>query len=148
MRALSLLTGLGLGSLLFGCGGGSSSPTAPTTGGANTVTVGDNYFSPVSLSVPVNTTVTWSWVSGSSQHNVTFDDNSPPSGPLSSGTFTRTFGGAGTFTYYCSIHGRAIMHGSVTVAAAGTSSGGGTGGSGMGGGGTGGGTGGGGYGMP
>jgi plastocyanin len=137
MRALSLLTGLSLGSLLIGCGGGYSTPTAPTTGGgANTVTVGDNYFSPVTLSVPLNTTVTWSWASGSSQHNVTFDDNSPASGPMSSGTFTRTFGGAGTFTYYCSIHGRAVMHGTITVSTAGTSSGGGTG---MGGGGTGGG---------
>jgi hypothetical protein len=55
---------------------------------------------------------------------------------MSSGTFTRTFGGAGTFTYYCSIHGRAVMHGTITVSTAGTSSGGGTG---MGGGGTGGG---------
>jgi plastocyanin len=144
MRALSLLTGLGLGSLLIGCGGGSDSTTGPPAGGANTVTVGDNFFSPATLSAPLNTTVTWSWASGSSQHNVTFDDNSPASGPMSSGTFTRTFGGAGTFTYYCSIHGRAVMHGSVTVAAAGTASGG---GSGMGGGGTGG-TGGGGYGMP
>lgn len=33
------------------------------------------------------------------------------------GTFTHTFHGAGTYNYYCAIHGFAVMHGSVTVKA-------------------------------
>jgi plastocyanin len=33
------------------------------------------------------------------------------------GTFTHTFHGTGTYNYYCSIHGFAAMHGSVTVQA-------------------------------
>jgi plastocyanin len=132
MRGWSLLTGLGLVSVLTGCGG-YTAPSSPTNGGSNTVTVGNNYFSPTSLSVPVNTVVTWSWIQGSAEHNIVFDDNAPGSGPQSTGTFQRTFGAAGTYTYYCSIHGRSVMSGAVVVAT-GTSTGG-TGGGGMGGGG-------------
>lgn len=137
MHGRSLLTGLSLVSFLIGCGG-YSAPSAPSNGGGNTVTVGNNYFSPASLSVPMNTTVTWSWIQGAVTHNIVFDDNAPGSGPMSTGTFQRTFGTAGTFTYFCSIHGRNVMSGSVTVAGTGTGGTGGTGGGGMGGGGGGG----------
>jgi plastocyanin len=136
MRGQSLLAGLGLVTLLGACGGGSDSPTSPTGGGGNAVTVGNNFFSPVDLSVAVGTTVTWSWSPGAVQHNVTFDDG-PASATQSAGSYTRTFSAAGTFPYHCTIHGAAVMHGTVTVSASGTSGGGG--GGGMGGGGSGGG---------
>jgi plastocyanin len=141
MRGQSLLAGLGLVTLLSSCGGGSDSTAGPTDGEGNTVTVGNNFFSPVDLSVAAGTTVTWSWAAGAVDHNVTFDDGAQ-SPTQSSGSFPRTFSAAGTFPYHCTIHAALGMRGTVTVAG---SSGGG-GGSGMGGGGSGGGgSGGGGY---
>jgi plastocyanin len=136
LAGLALVTALGCG------GGGSDATTAPSTGGGTTVTVGNNFFSPVDVSVAQGTTVTWQWAAGDVSHNVTFDDlqNSPTQ---SSGTYQRTFMTAGTFPYHCTIHGAAVMHGSVTVSSSSGSSGmgggGGTGGGGTGGGGMGGG---------
>ncbi|MGN6391288.1 MAG: cupredoxin domain-containing protein [Gemmatimonadales bacterium] len=115
-------------------------PTAPSpgttgTGGSTaTVTVGNNFYNPAQLTVAVGTTVTWQWAAGDTTHSVTFDDG-PTSNIQNSGTFQRAFGTAGTFTYFCKVHGRAVMSGTVTVGSGGT---GGTGGSGMGGGGGGG----------
>jgi plastocyanin len=107
---------------------GDDSPSAPTGGGATTVTVGTPsgglVFNPTSINVPLNGTVTWNWNSGGVVHDVTFQDGSN-SGPKSSGTFQKTFPTAGTFTYICSIHGP-VMSGSVVVG----SSSGGTGGTG------------------
>ena len=138
MHARSLLAGLAL-LLALGCGGGDSNgPSSPSPGASNTVTVGNNFFSPATLSVPVGTVVTWSWAQGAVQHNVTFDDG-PASDTQSSGQYQRTFTSAGTFPYHCTIHGAAVMSGTVTVTSAagtgGTGETGGTGGSGMGGGG-------------
>lgn len=141
MHERSLLAGLAV-LLTLGCGGGDSgTPTGPTTGGANTVTVGNNFFSPATITVPVGTAVTWNWAQGDVSHNVTFDDGQH-SETQSSGQFQRTFTAAGTFPYHCTIHGAAVMSGTVTVTSS-TSTGGtgqtggtgGTGGSGMGGGG-------------
>jgi plastocyanin len=130
-RALAIL-------LLAGCGGGGSdSTTGPTSGGTNTITVGNDFFTPAALSVPTGTAVTWQWVQGASEHTVTFDDGAPGT-RQSSGTFQRTFGAAGTFTYFCQIHGKQVMSGSVTVGAGSggsTGGGGGSGGGGEGGGG-------------
>jgi hypothetical protein len=36
------------------------------------------------------------------------------------GSFGFTFSGPGTYVYYCSLHGYALMHGTITVAAAAT----------------------------
>lgn len=141
MHGWTRLAGLALLAAV-GCGGGDSgTPTSPAApGGANAVTVGNNFFQPAALSVAAGATVTWTWAQGDVSHNVTFDDAGPSSPTQSAGSFQRTFTGAGTFTYHCTIHGAAVMHGTVTVTAAGTGGTGGTGGSGMGGG-----TGGGGY---
>jgi plastocyanin len=138
MRGQSLLVGLALAGFLSACGGGSDSTTGPTNGQGNTVTVGNNFFSPADLSVAPGTTVTWTWAAGAVEHNVTFEDGAH-SATQSSGSFPRTFSAAGTFPYHCTIHGATAMHGSVTVTS------GGTGGNGGGNGGGGGGMGGGGY---
>jgi plastocyanin len=130
MRGWTLLASLGI--LAAGCGGGSSGPSNPSTGGGNTVAVGNNFFSPVDLTVTPGTTVTWSWSANAVDHNVTFDDGEH-SPTQSSGTFPRTFPAAGTFPYHCTIHGAAVMHGTITVSSTGST--GGTGGSGGGGGG-------------
>lgn len=135
MRARSWFQAMAI--LAFaGCGGGGSDtttgPTTPT-GGGSTVSVGNNFYSPATLSVATGTTVTWQWADGDVQHTVTFNDNAPGSGAQSSGSFQRTFSVAGTYPYFCSIHGAAVMSGSVTVSDGGASSGG-SGGSGGGGG--------------
>ena len=132
MRTMALLASLLAAAV--GCGGdsgGSDTTTGPpaTPPGSNTVTVGNNFFSPASKAVATGATVTWQWAADATTHNVTFDDNIH-SDDQSSGSFTRTFTAAGTFPYHCTIHG---MQGTVTVSASG-GSGGGTGGGGGGGG--------------
>ena len=109
-----------------GCGGGS--PMAPAgngnTGGnnggnnggnggstSNSIAIGDNFFNPGATTVAVGTTVTWTWSTGTT-HNVTFGDGTS-SGDRSSGSYTRTFNSAGTFSYQCTIH--AGMAGTITV---------------------------------
>jgi plastocyanin len=118
--------------LVLGCGG-YDAPTQPgdTGNSAMTVAVTNNQFSPSTLSVPVNSTVTWQWNSGGVAHNVTFQDG-PTSGDLGSGSFPRTFATAGSYAYVCTIHAAEGMTGVVNVTT-------GTGGGGGGGGGTGGG---------
>ena len=137
MRHLSLVL---IGGILFALGcGGDDNPSGPSDGAGNTVTVGTPagglVFNPASISVPVNSTVTWNWNSGGVAHDVTFPDGSG-SESQTSGSFQKQFPTAGTFRYICSIH-RAAMSGTVNVTAS-TGQQGGTGGSGTGGGGGGG----------
>jgi LPXTG-motif cell wall-anchored protein len=91
-------------------------------------------FSPASITVTDGGTVTWMNASGV-QHTVTRCASGPCSG-TSGGTgtdasfasgaiamangasFSHTFHGAGTYAYYCTIHGFGVMHGTVTVVAA------------------------------
>lgn len=126
--------------VLAACGGGGSGPAAPdpvtgpptggTTGGptggttSNQVGVGPTAFTPSSLTVPVNTTVTWKWDDcdrdpnyGSTcvSHSVTFDDAAMGgSGVQDNGTYQKTFPSRGSFKYHCAVHG-ASMAGTVTV---------------------------------
>jgi plastocyanin len=108
-----------------GCGGGGDGGTNPPPGGgpppggnqctstATNVTVANNNFSPRCTTVPTGTTVTWTWDSGGTLHNVTFTSGAS-SGDQGTGTFQRAFPTAGTFAYECSIHG-AAMTGEVRV---------------------------------
>lgn len=96
----------GTGGTMQGGGGNSTS---------NAISIGNDFFSPSSTTVATGTTVTWTWNSSGTAHTVTFDDGAPGSGAKSSGTFSRRFTTAGTYTYYCQIHGRAVMSGSITV---------------------------------
>ena len=117
VRALSTAIGAMSVILAASCGGGGSGnggPTGPGTGSGATssdVSVADNYFSPSATTIAVGS-VTWTWT-GSQSHNVTFDDgNASPT--QASGTYTRRFNVAGTYSYHCTIHGTA-MSGTVTV---------------------------------
>jgi plastocyanin len=117
--------------LLMSCGG-SSGGTEPATnngpgpGGSapTTVTVANNNYAPDRVTVARGATVTWRWDSCTgdvyggqtcTSHSVTFDDGGASAPSQNEGTFARTFANAGTFTYYCSAHGRAAMSGSVVV---------------------------------
>jgi plastocyanin len=129
VHALSILL---IGLALTGCGssGGTEPPPAPggsPTGGGGTgvtVTVSNNDYSPGQVSVALGTAVTWRWNSCSGDgyggqvcafHSVTFDDGGPSAAARNDGSFSRSFPNAGTFTYYCTSHGRVAMSGSVVV---------------------------------
>jgi plastocyanin len=99
-------------------GTGASSVDAATVG----VDVQDSQFSPPTINIQAGDTVEWEFV-GTLEHNVTAVDNSFSSATMSSGTFSRAFNSAGSFAYYCTIHGTAQgqgMAGTVVVAAAAT----------------------------
>jgi plastocyanin len=82
------------------------------------VSVRDNSFSPSALTVDAGTTVTWEWT-GASQHNLTWVGPGAPaaSATQTTGTYQRAFDAAGTYEYYCSLHGTPTsgMRGTVTV---------------------------------
>lgn len=71
------------------------------------VTVGDNFFSPSSVSIKRNDSVRFRWNGTSRRHNV-----SVRSGPVKfksktkrgSYTYTRKFGTKGTYKLYCTLH--------------------------------------------
>lgn len=118
-------------SFALACGGSSSSagitnppPSPPPvpSGSTTSLLVQNDHYSPVNDSVAVGATLTWTWDSctgdgyGGTQcasHSVKFDDG-PASSIQSSGTFTRQFATAGTYTYHCAVHG-AAMSGKITV---------------------------------
>ena len=80
-----------------------------------TIDIADNSFTPSAVTVPLHTTVTWSW-GGANIHNVTFTAATGVPADIpnrTSGTVDRTFDTAGTFQYRCTNH--VGMTGSVTV---------------------------------
>lgn len=99
--------------VLAGCGDGVVGGAAGGTVNENEVRVGNFFFTPSSRTVAVGTTVTWTWNSGGTQHNVTFGDG-PASGSKSSGSFQRTFAASGAYPYQCTLHPGA-MTGTITV---------------------------------
>ena len=84
--------------------------SSPPPSAAN-VTVNDNVFNPSATTIALGGQVTWTW-SGFQPHNVTFQSGES-SATQSSGTFSRTFTAAGSFSYQCTVHSG--MQGSVSV---------------------------------
>jgi plastocyanin len=109
--------------------GGAATPTAQASASAS-VSVGDNFYSPASVSIAVGDALTWT-NNGQAQHSATADDGSFDTGVFGPGASrSHTFTRAGTFSYYCTVHGH-VQSGTVRVLAA--SGGGSDGGSGGGG---------------
>jgi LPXTG-motif cell wall-anchored protein len=103
-------------------GAAGVSPKARKSASAS-VTMGDFFFSPASVSVAVGDTVTWR-NNGDAPHNAVADDGSFSTPNLNKGqSASETFSQAGTFSYICTIHPQ--MKGTVRVL---SSSGGGSGG--------------------
>src|ERR1700721_350515 len=95
MRNLTVIAAFMAVAVAAGCAGSSSSPAAGVIGvtpgappgggggssrgggggapGPDTVNVGNDFFSPSSLTVPAGTLVTWNWLPGDVIHTVTFD---------------------------------------------------------------------------
>jgi plastocyanin len=134
------LPGLALLSLMAVAGctedeGATVNPASVPPAG-NNVIVGPNgtiSFAPMTITINAGDTVNWSWASG--PHTVTSGVPGAPDGKFcslpagqavnamscnttayatSSGTYSHTFDVAGTYAYYCTIHG-AAMTGSVVV---------------------------------
>ena len=98
---------------------GTTPTPFPTTA---TVTVGAGgalAFSPQSVNIAAGGTVTWNWAAGNTMlHNVTSGDATPAfaaSPTQMSGSFQATFPTAGSFFYFCTVHGRNVMNGTVIV---------------------------------
>jgi plastocyanin len=89
------------------------------TGGPGTTTVHivDFQFNPDPVTIKAGGTVTWIW--DASNHSTKSDTNVWDSGVQNAGAmFSHTFPTAGTFPYYCIVHGGpggAGMHGTITV---------------------------------
>jgi plastocyanin len=81
--------------------------TVPAQAANQTVGVVDNEFNPVQVAVKPGESVTWN-ASGVQPHNVAFDDGGfidPLPARPGPWTTTRTFASAGTYRYYCQVHG-------------------------------------------
>lgn len=93
---------------------GATAATPPPSGA---VSVGNDFFSPQNVVVRVNGTITWTWNSGGTEHNVIYTSGPTPlpaSSPTQdSGTFASTLSSVGRYQYVCTIH--AGMEGTVTV---------------------------------
>jgi plastocyanin len=93
--------------------------TVGGSGSTSGISIGDNFFSPNNISVQAGATVTWT-SNGNNQHTVTSGNGTPDglfdSGTLNHGqTFSFRFMSAGTYHYYCQIHGATAMSGTITV---------------------------------
>lgn len=97
--------------------------TAPSVAQSSvSVSTGDFFFDPATVTITVGDTVTWTNV-GEVAHTTTSGSSPNPDGIWDSGTlepgesFSRTFNEAGTFSYFCTIH-PTLMSGRVIVEAA------------------------------
>lgn len=90
--------------------------TGPTT---VDVTIQDDAFNPSAVSISAGSTVRWTWATGNANpHDLTWVDVGVTGvAAQNTGTYQRTFNIAGTFQYYCVIHGTPTtgMRGAVTV---------------------------------
>jgi plastocyanin len=127
MRRVLIVVVIAVGGLLAVACSGSGSGAATTTvstqapqSGTVSVSVIDNNFRPQDITVTKGSTVVWT-NEGRAEHNIVafgptpfhVDTKSFPPGS----TYSWVADSAGTFRYYCSIHGTATaaMYGSVTV---------------------------------
>jgi plastocyanin len=110
--------------------GSAHAATAVTINGAAACSGTTFCYAPASVTAPSGDTVTWTNQSGTA-HTVTRCDPTACNGtdggtgtdpafdlsvPSANGSaVNQTFNGAGTYNYYCKIHGFAVMHGTVTV---------------------------------
>ena len=100
-----------------GTGGGGNGGGADSAGAFDTasVIIFDNGYNPAAVSVAPGGTVTWVWT-GNNAHGVSFDDPSIGASTVQSvGTFTVRFPRAGIFSFFCTVHGRTVEAGTVTV---------------------------------
>jgi plastocyanin len=113
----STLDPFGSGTNTTGGTGGGGGGGADSAGALDTasVLIFDNGYNPSSVTVAPGGTVTWVWT-GNNAHGVTFDDGTiAPSTVQSVGTYSVRFPRAGNFSFFCTVHGRTVESGVVTV---------------------------------
>jgi len=103
--------------LTAGCGSAAAPATGAPGGAGVAIEMSGFAFTKTALDVAKGTTVTWTHKDGTT-HPVS--SGTPPTkdgkfdGQVAAGsTFSFTFNGAGTFTYFCAIHNS--MTGTITV---------------------------------
>jgi plastocyanin len=130
-RGAFLIAGIPLLAVVTACGSAGSAAASPATARPTTpavaavtptaapvattnVVIRDFAFTPGTIQVKVGSTVTWTNQDGD-VHTVDFKSSGGSISPVlqTGGTFSRTFGSPGTFSYICSIH--TDMHGMVVV---------------------------------
>lgn len=108
----------GTGTQTGGTGGGGGGSGTPDSAGfldTASVIIFDNGYNPAAVAVSPGGTVTWVWT-GNNAHGVTFDDATiAPSTVQSVGTYSVRFPRVGTFSFFCTVHGRTVEAGTVTV---------------------------------
>jgi plastocyanin len=112
------------GGMVLAAVGGMALATCPAMAANQSVTAGGLSFSPQTVTIAQGESVTWTNIGG--VHDVAFDDGlfQQPSPPSAGWSVSRTFGSAGTYRYYCSVHQSLGMTGSVVVTPAPISGGG------------------------
>ncbi|MEO8881745.1 MAG: hypothetical protein ABI446_15235 [Gemmatimonadaceae bacterium] len=96
-------------------GGGRGTPDSSGALDTASVIIFDNGYSPTAVAVAPGGSVTWVWT-GNNAHGVTFDDATiTPSTIQSVGTYKVRFPHAGIFSFFCTVHGRTVESGTVTV---------------------------------
>src|ERR1700736_5094258 len=95
-------------SLLLAAGGavaGTAGASAPSQTPTKTIKLGDNFFSPKSVTITAGTVVTFQWT-GSNTHNVTVIKGPEKftSPNQSDGTYDHTFKKTGTYKITCTFH--------------------------------------------
>jgi plastocyanin len=117
IRSGSTFAGLLLvaASLLAACGGddseGAKTPESSGPAAAVTIDLGPTTFDPADATVAVGDTVSWKW-GGGVPHDV--EGEGFKSKMQKEGSFSHTFGEAGTFEYRCNVH-PTTMKGTITV---------------------------------
>jgi plastocyanin len=96
-------------------GGGGGVPDSAGALDTASVFIFDNGYNPTSVLVAPGGTVTWVWT-GNNAHGVTFDDGTiAASATQTVGTYAVRFPRAGSFSFFCTVHGRTVESGTVTV---------------------------------
>ena len=111
-RGLTMLLALGaiLSCQAYDGASGPPSISGPPGGGGGgvNVIVGDNSYTPQTVTVGTGETVTWTW-RGVNAHSVTFLSGGPGgSGVQITGTYQASFATAGKYAYSCQVHGTAM----------------------------------------
>jgi plastocyanin len=109
--------GSGTNTSVGGSGGGGGGGVPDSAGALDTASVFifDNGYNPTAVAVAPGGTVTWVWT-GNNAHGVTFDDGTiAPSKVQSIGTYSVRFPRTGSFSFFCTVHGRTVESGTVTV---------------------------------
>ena len=113
----SSLDPFGRGTTTVGGTGGGGGGGADSAGALDTasVIIFDNGYNPTSVHVAPGGTVTWVWT-GNNAHGVTFDDGTIAASTIQTvGIYTVRFPRAGSFSFFCTVHGRTVESGTVTV---------------------------------